>query len=106
MSPHPKVSVLIPTFRYARFLPAAVDSVLAQEFRDFELLISDDASGDGSAEIIRSYAARDPRIRFHIHPGNIGMVSNWNWCLGEARGDHVKFLFGDDCLVSRLALGA
>ena len=76
MTPRPKISVLIPTYNYARFLPAAVESVLAQDFREFELLISDDASTDGSAEVIRSYAERDSRIRFRLHTANLGMVKN------------------------------
>jgi glycosyltransferase involved in cell wall biosynthesis len=101
----PKISVLIPTYQYARFLPEAIESVLAQDFGDFELLISDDASTDGSADVIRRYAARDDRIRYFIHEKNIGMVANWNWCLREATGDYVKYLFGDDCLPSRQALG-
>jgi glycosyltransferase involved in cell wall biosynthesis len=101
----PKVSVLIPTYGYARFLPEAIDSVLGQEFRDFELIVSDDASGDGSADIIRGYASRDPRVRAHVQEKNLGMVANWNWCLGQARGQYVKFLFGDDRLESRQALG-
>ena len=101
----PKVSVLVPTYRYARFLPEAIESVLTQDFTDFELLISDDASSDGSAEIIRRYAAGDPRIRWHVHEKNLGMVANWNWCLREARGDYVKFLFGDDRLASNQGLG-
>jgi glycosyltransferase involved in cell wall biosynthesis len=100
----PKVSVLIPTYGYARFLPEAIESVLAQDFTDFELIISDDASPDGSAEIIRRYATRDPRIRCEIHGRNLGMVANWNWCLGEARGEYVKYLFGDDRLNSRHTL--
>ena len=101
----PKVSVLIPTYHYARFLPEAIESVLTQDFADFELLVSDDGSKDGSAEIIREYARRDPRIRGEIQPKNLGMVSNWNWCLAEARGDYVKFLFGDDRLASPRTLG-
>jgi glycosyltransferase involved in cell wall biosynthesis len=100
----PKVSVLVPTYNYARFLPEAIESVLAQDFTDFELLISDDASTDGSAEIIRRYAVRDSRIRCQIHEKNLGMVPNWNWCLREARGEYVKFLFGDDLLASPQAL--
>jgi glycosyltransferase involved in cell wall biosynthesis len=96
----PKISVLIPTYRYARFLQEAIDSVLVQDFEDYELLISDDASGDGSAEIIHRCAASDPRIRFHIHEHCLGMVANWNWCLREARGEYIKFLFGDDRLMS------
>jgi len=94
-----KVSVLIPTFNYARYLPQAIESVLAQSCGDFELLISDDASSDESAEIIRSYASHDERIRFHIQSGGLGMVSNWNWCLREARGRYIKYLFADDYLL-------
>ena len=101
----PRVSVLIPTYRYARYLAEAVDSILAQDFGDFELLISDDCSDDGSREIMEACAARDPRIRIHIHAANIGMVQNWNWCLSQARGDFVKYVFGDDKLARPEALG-
>ncbi len=101
----PRVSVLIPTYRYARYLPEAVDSVLTQDFGDFELLISDDCSGDGSREIMEAYAARDRRIRIHVHPANTGLVENWNWCLAEARGEFVKYVFGDDKLARPDALG-
>jgi len=101
----PKVSVLIPTYNYARYLPEAIESVLEQDFRDFELLISDDCSTDNSAEVIARYAARDGRIRFQIHPKNLGMVENWNWCLSQARGEYIKFIFGDDKLLSPSAIG-
>ena len=101
----PKVSVLIPTYNYARYLPEAIESVLEQDFRDFELLISDDCSTDNSAEVIARYAARDGRIRFQIHPKNLGMVENWNWCLSQARGEYIKFVFGDDKLLSPSAIG-
>jgi glycosyltransferase involved in cell wall biosynthesis len=101
----PKISVLIPTYNYARYLPEAIESVLEQDWRDLELLISDDDSTDGSAEVIAAYAAKDSRIRFQTHPTNLGMVQNWNWCLSEARGEYIKFLFGDDKLASRQALG-
>ena len=104
MASSPKISVLVPTYNYARFLPEAIGSVLAQDFADFELIISDDASTDGSAAIIRPYAERDPRIRFHRQEPNLGMVANWNWCLRQARGEYVQFVFGDDLLVSPRAL--
>jgi glycosyltransferase involved in cell wall biosynthesis len=104
MSPRPKISVLIPTFNYARFLPEAIESVLGQDYRDFEVLISDDASTDGSADILRYYVTHDPRIRVMVQPRNLGMVANWNWCLTQARGEYVKFLFGDDRLTSSRAL--
>jgi glycosyltransferase involved in cell wall biosynthesis len=101
----PRVSVLIPTYRYAGYLREAIDSVLTQDFTDFELLASDDCSGDGSAAILQEYAVRDARVRVHIQPANVGMVQNWNWCLREARGELVKFIFGDDSLARPDALG-
>jgi glycosyltransferase involved in cell wall biosynthesis len=96
----PKVSVCIPTYRYARYLPEAIDSVLAQQFADFELLIIDDHSPDDSRAIIEGYARNDNRIVWSVNGRNIGMVANWNRCLEEARGEYVRFLFGDDFLTS------
>src|SRR5579872_9503 len=101
----PKVSVLIPTYNYARYLPEAIESVLEQDFPDYELLIVDDCSQDESPEVIRRYAAMDNRIRCCINPSNLGMVANWNHCLSQAKGDYIKFLFGDDKLADRQALG-
>ncbi len=101
----PQVSVLIPTYNYGRFLPEAIDSVLAQEFQDFELLIIDDCSSDDTARVVRRYCLKDNRIRFSVNPSNLGMVNNWNICLDQARGQYIKFLFGDDKLYHRQALG-
>lgn len=100
----PKVSVLVPTWNYAGYLPEALDSILAQDFADYEIVVSDDASTDDSAAVLARYAARDPRLRVQIQPKNLGMVANWNWCLQQARGDYVKFLFGDDCFAAPTAL--
>lgn len=100
----PRISVLIPTCNYARFLPQAIESVLAQTTGDYELLISDDASSDDSAAVIEHYAALNSRIRYELHRTRLGMVQNWNHCLQRARGDYVKFLFGDDLLASDNAL--
>jgi glycosyltransferase involved in cell wall biosynthesis len=101
----PRVSVLIPTYRYAGYLRETLDSVLSQDFTDFEVLVSDDCSGDGTAEILAEYAARDARVRAQVHPKNVGMVQNWNWCLRESRGEYVKYVFGDDLLARPDALG-
>ncbi len=100
----PKVSVLIPTFNYARYLPEALDSVLAQDWGDFEVLIADDCSSDGTAAVVTRYAAQDNRIRWHVHSARLGMVENWNWCLAHARGEFIKFVFADDGLASAQAL--
>ena len=91
----PKISVLIPTYNYARYLAEAIDSVLAQDFEDYELVVSDDCSSDQTQEVMDRYAG-DDRIRYHRHHVNLGMVENWNWCLSEARGEFIKFIFGDD----------
>jgi len=100
----PKVSVLIPTYNYARFLAEAIESVLEQDFQDFELLIADDCSSDHTAEVVRPFCDRDPRVRFAVNPANLGMVNNWNQCLKQAQGEYIKFLFGDDKLIHRQAL--
>lgn len=100
-----KVSVCIPTYNYAAFLPEAIESILAQRYTDFELVIIDDNSTDDTRAIVQSYLERDPRIRFSVNPGNVGMVQNWNLCLDQARGKYIKFLFADDLLASPETLG-
>jgi len=100
----PRVSVAIPTYNYARYLPEAIESVLSQSYTDFELLIIDDQSTDGTVEVVSKYARGDKRIAFSVNPHNIGMVDNWNLCLREARGEYIKYLFADDLLCSRDAL--
>jgi glycosyltransferase involved in cell wall biosynthesis len=101
---NPKVTVCIPTYNYGRYLAEAVESVLAQTFRDFELLIIDDCSTDETDEVMRGFAERDDRVRYLRNAQNLGMVENWNLCLREARGEYIKYLFGDDLLSSRSAL--
>src|SRR5437016_1138642 len=100
----PKVSVCIDSFNYGRFLSEAIDSVLEQSFQDFELIIADDRSTDGSVEIVRSYAQKDGRIKIDVASVHRGMVKNRNACLSLARGEYVKWLHADDFLCSREAL--
>jgi glycosyltransferase involved in cell wall biosynthesis len=99
-----KVSICIPTYRYGRYIAETIESILRQTFTDFELLIIDDNSPDDTADIVAQYAQRDTRIRFSVNPENLGMVKNWNFCLSQARGDYIKFVFGDDLLASPDAL--
>jgi len=100
----PKVSICIPTYKYAHYLPEAIESVLSQDFTDFELLIIDDDSPDHSREVIEGYARQDSRIVWSVNDRNIGMVANWNLCLIRAQGEYVRFLFGDDYFVSSVSL--
>lgn len=96
----PKVSVCIPTYNYAKFLPEAIESVLGQTFNDFELLVIDDCSRDNTVEVVNSYVVNDSRLKFIVNSENVGMVGNWNKCLNEARGEYIKFVFADDLLTS------
>lgn len=72
--------------------------MLAQDFTDYELVISDNASTDNSVAVISEFARQEPRIRFTQQRRNLGMVANFNWCLAQARGEYIKFLLADDKL--------
>jgi len=102
----PRVSVCMPTYNYARYLPEAIESVLTQDLHDFELLVIDDCSTDDTRAVVQSYAASDDRVVFSVNEKNLGMVENWNLCLARARGEYVRFLFGDDILARPDALGS
>ena len=100
----PKVSVCIDSYNYGRFLAQAVESVLNQSFRDFEIIITDDRSTDDSFEIAQRYAHKDSRIKVSGNARNLGMVRNRNACLALADGEYVKWLHADDFLCSVDAL--
>jgi glycosyltransferase involved in cell wall biosynthesis len=99
-----KVSVLIPAYNSERYLPECLDSVLAQDFGEMEILISDDNSTDDTLKVIKTYAARDARIRWWQNSKNLGLVANHNFCLRQARGKYVKFIHADDKLLSASAI--
>ncbi|HEX8139597.1 MAG TPA: glycosyltransferase [Pyrinomonadaceae bacterium] len=97
----PKVSVCIPLFNHARFLPEAIESVLAQTLRDFEIVIVDDGSQDHSLQIARAYASEYPeRIRVFTHTGkeNRGISETINLALEKSAGGYVLGLAPDDLL--------
>jgi glycosyltransferase involved in cell wall biosynthesis len=99
-----KVSVLIPAYNSERHLSECLASVLAQDFDDMEILISDDCSTDGTRKIIAACAARDARVRWWQTPKNLGLIANHNHCLQQARGEYVKFVHADDKLLSTSAI--
>ncbi len=92
----PTVTVAIPTYNGAATLGAAIESVLAQSLRDFELLVVDDRSTDGTPALVARF--QDPRIRFLSNSSNLGPQGNWNRCLEAARGRYFKLLPHDDLL--------
>ena len=99
MASDPLVSVISIFFNAAEFLTEAIESVLAQTYPHWELVLVDDGSSDGSAEIARRYADSDPgRIRYVEHPGheNRGISAARNLGVREALGEYVAFLDADD----------
>lgn len=100
MATLPSVTVFIPTYNRAHFLPAAIDSILQQTFTDFELLIVDDGSSDGTAELLEGYRLRDRRIRIESNGANLGSPRTRNRGLDLARGEFVAMLDSDDIAVS------
>lgn len=97
----PRISVCIPTFNGAPYLRECIQSVLLQSYRDFELVIVDDCSTDGTVEIVRELCAQDERIRFLQNETTRGLVGNWNRCVELANGEWVKFVFQDDAIEAR-----
>jgi hypothetical protein len=93
--PQPKVSVIVPVYNVARYLPQCLDSLRSQTLQDMEILLVNDGSTDGSAEILRAYAAQDWRFRLIERP-NGGYSAARNTGLKEVRGDFVGFVDADD----------
>lgn len=104
-----KVSVAVPSYNYARFLPACLDSIARQDHGDFEVLIADGGSTDDSLEVIKHYTAADRRFRL-ISTSDEGQADAVQKAFIESEGDVFCFLNADDCYVSaaafRLALEA
>jgi glycosyltransferase involved in cell wall biosynthesis len=94
------VSVVIPCYNQAHFLPEAIESVLSQSYEEFEVLVVDDGSKDQTAEVASQYVSKDPRVRL-IRQENRGLAGARNRGLAESRGEYVVFLDSDDRLQER-----
>ena len=97
MPTNPAVSIIVPVYNAEKTLRRCVDSVLKQEYPDFELLLVDDGSRDGSGGICNGYARQDPRVRV-IHKANAGVSAARNDALDQARGTFLQFVDSDDWL--------
>jgi glycosyltransferase involved in cell wall biosynthesis len=96
----PIVSIVVPCYRYGRFVAQAVDSLLAQTLRAIEVIVINDASPDESAAVLRRYDDND-RVRVITHVRNIGHIASYNEGLAQARGAYLGLLSADDvCLAS------
>jgi glycosyltransferase involved in cell wall biosynthesis len=92
----PRLSVGLPVYNGEKYLAESLDALLGQSYEDFELIISDNASTDGTAGICRRYMKQDSRIRYIWQPRNIGAAPNHNFVVGQARGELFKWASADD----------
>src|SRR2546430_8992564 len=93
---HPKVSIGMPVYNGADYIRRAVQSILAQDYEDFELIISDNASTDETESICREFAERDGRIRYFRNETNVGASQNYNNVFRLAKGQYFKWAAHDD----------
>lgn len=91
-----RVSIILPTYNRAYCIQRAVDSVLCQTWHDWELIVVDDGSSDGTEEIIAGCAAADSRIRYHRQPKNMGVSAARNEGIRQARYEYIAFQDSDD----------
>lgn len=93
----PKVTICLPTFNGGQFLEKGVLSILSQSYKEYELLICDDASIDDSLQVVGCFT--DPRISVISNPTRLGLVGNWNRCLDLARGEYIYIFHQDDVML-------
>jgi glycosyltransferase involved in cell wall biosynthesis len=92
----PRLTIGLPVYNGENYLTESLDSLLGQSYEDFELIISDNASTDGTADICRRYEKQDSRIRHVRLPHNIGLAPNHNFLVKEASGELFKWASHDD----------
>lgn len=98
----PRVSLALCIYNAEEFLVPAFDALLAQTYRDFELIVTDNCSTDRTEEISRAYAARDARIRYYRNASNIGAPRNFNFAFTLARGEYFRWAAGNDLCAPEL----
>src|SRR3990167_3879396 len=92
----PRVSIGLPVFNGEEYLPRAFDCLIQQDYEDFEVIISDNASTDATETLCRDLARQDNRIRYYRNETNIGARRNYNRVFELARGDFFKWASHDD----------
>ena len=96
MSPAPRLTIGLPVYNGEKYVAESLEALLGQSFTDFELIISDNASTDGTGDICRRYERQDSRVRYFRQPRNIGLAPNHNFVAEQARGELFKWAANDD----------
>ena len=98
----PKVSVIVSVYNANDYLDRCIVSILQQSMTDFELIVVDDCSTDGSALTVRNFARNDSRIKLHSHSQNRGLGAGRNTGVNASLGDYLAFIDGDDFIAPNL----
>jgi len=98
----PRVSIGMPVYNREKYVGASIEAHLNQTFGDFELILTDNASTDGSEEICRAYAARDPRVQYFRNPQNLGAAGNYRRCFELSSGEYFRWTPSDDLVSPNL----
>jgi glycosyltransferase involved in cell wall biosynthesis len=93
---HPLVSIGLPVYNGANFVGEMIESILAQTFTDFELIVTDNASTDNTGDIVKAFAKKDPRVRYYLNEKNVGAAGNYNRCYEHGVGKYFKWCAHDD----------
>src|SRR6266478_5268167 len=98
----PTLSVVVPNYNHARYLPVCLSNILKQSVQPLEIIVLDDASTDNSVEVIRGFAAQNPLIRLVQNEKNLGVMPNLNKGVELSRGEYVYIASADDEVVPGL----
>lgn len=96
----PLISILTPVYNHEKFIGDTIDSVINQTYKNWEMLVVDDCSTDGSWNIIQEYAKKDSRIKVFRNETNKGLIPNWKFLIDNSNGKYIAFLEGDDVFYS------
>lgn len=96
MNTTPRLTIGLPVYNGEKYVAESIEALLGQSFTDFELVISDNASTDGTGDICRHYEKRDPRVRYFRQSKNVGLAPNHNFVVEQARGELFKWASNDD----------
>jgi len=99
LQPIDQITTVIPTYRRPLLLKRAITSVLAQNYRDFEVHVYDNASGDDTQEVAQQFASRDSRVKYFCHPRNIGLIQNFAYGIRHVESPFFNLLSDDDVLL-------
>lgn len=97
-----KLSVFVVTYNQERYIRQCLESIVAQKMNfEYEVIIGDDCSTDGTGAICDEYAAKYPQIRVYHHPKNLGLLGNWEFVMNKCMGEYIALIEGDDYWIDK-----